>query len=332
MFFMFSLFSLFSPHADTTQQKKPQEIAPLVHCAHAAVPASPALREAEPVMAQSYNLNEPIHEQIVVPQTVAQQAVAVSLTPIMPTSPLPTAVSAPIQIPVTPVPVAPPPVIIPQAPPIVINNYTTCSPSAVSSNQIETNNSMSAQVSANMSAYMEQAQQMLHEELPHQMVTLQALLWEYRYHIAGGSVMVTYVALCYSLYKAMHYLSYKTVWSSWHKELSMEELLTQDVTVLGKSLIIAIQMRYANPQNPTDFIAPLVAFNIQIQQEIEELRSHWRLYVFCRDWRLIKIVPFSVDQLNALKEHIERAAYVQTVFKTWTANYNFVQNVRVQIA
>lgn len=322
MFFMFSLFSLFSSHPDSTPQKKPQAIAPHEQFAHR-VSSSASSPKAGP----SYSL----HEQTL--QPIAQHDSAVQLTPIMPMGSMPR-VMLPAQDTTMPASCALPSATIMQPPPIVINNYTNCSPSVVSEHksEVQMNNSLSAQASANVSACMEQAQQMLHQELPQQMVSLQALLWEYRYRIAGGCVVAVYILLCYRLYKALQYLSQKAVWSLWHKELSMEELLAQDIAALGKSLIIVIHMRYANPQNPTDFIAPLVAFNVHIQQEIEELRAHWRLYMACKDWRLVKIVPFNLDRLEALKEHIERAVYVQTVFKTWTANYTFVQNVRAHVA
>jgi len=323
MFFMFSIFSLLSSHDDTTQQKKPQEVEPQAQFMRR-VDTSSVVPEGISGIAESYNLNE----QSLASQPIAQQSGAVSSMPIMPMR----------QMSPGPAHAVPQPATIVQPPPIVINNYTNCSPSTnmVSSNQnqsdVQMNNAMSAHVSASMSAYMVQAQQMVHEGLPQRIGSLQALLWEYRYRVTGGCIVVAYVLLCYHFYKALQYLSHKTVWSSWRNDLSMEELLAQDITALGKSLIIAIQMRYANSQNPTDFIAPLVAFNIQIQQEIDYLRAYWRLYMVCKNWRLVKIVPFSIDRLDALKEHIERAIYVQTVFKTWTANYNFVQNVRAHVA
>lgn len=202
---------------------------------------------------------------------------------------------------------------------IVINNYNNCNPNTVNSNQAQAHNYTAI--------HLEQLQQIWQNiDINACVHTAQRVLDEYKYYIGGAAIGLLYGGICYHMYKAKQYIAYRTVWSSWHKELSMEELLAMDIHKLSKELILAIHMRHSNDQHPVDFLSPLIAFNIHIKKELHMLQFYKQLYAYCNAWYITKLTPFSPVLLEELKEHIERALYVHSVFKNWAAHHTIAQH------
>lgn len=167
-------------------------------------------------------------------------------------------------------------------------------------------------------------------EIPHHYTQARLELWKYRYHMCSALLITAYGILCYHLNCGVQFIKHKTVWASWHQELDMQSLLACDLEKITQELLIAIQMHYSNEHNPTDFILPLVEFSTAIQSEINTLNFYAKLYHWCDQWRLTSIMPISTQLLNQLPEYIERATYIQTLFKNWTAHHNLACHMQCQ--
>ncbi len=162
----------------------------------------------------------------------------------------------------------------------------------------------------------------LETDVPQHCAQLRSHFLQYKYHLCGIALASAYGILCYHLHRATQFIKYKTVWSVWHQELTMQELLACDLEKLTQELLIAIQMRYSNENNPTDFILPLVEFSAAIQKELDTLNFYECIYRQCKKYYLIKIVLIRTQPLEQLPEYIERTTYIQTLFKNWAAHHN----------
>ena len=151
---------------------------------------------------------------------------------------------------------------------------------------------------------------------------LQSHVSEYKYHICAGVLIAAYGALCYHFYYAQQFVKHHAFWATWHKEMSLQELLSQDMRTLTQELLVVIQALYTNEKNPTDFILPLVDFSVAIQKELDTLRRYQRTYHWCKKWHLIKPLPFHTPALEEIDTAIERTTYIQTLFKNWAAHHN----------
>lgn len=161
--------------------------------------------------------------------------------------------------------------------------------------------------------------------------TCKNFLLQHKWHIAGGSFVLAYCAICYTLHRGVKFLEKGTMWSSWKSNIELKDLMAQDMNKLGIQLIIDIQMRYSNETNPVDFISPLVDFNIQIRKEKAALEFYDKLYTLCKKWYFIKCIPFSTSSLESISEYILRAEYVLTVFKMWAAHHNLAAQTAYRV-
>jgi len=165
----------------------------------------------------------------------------------------------------------------------------------------------------------------LKTDMSHHYMQLHSYLWQYRYYLCGSVIATTYGIFCYHFYQAKQFMQHQTVWSSWHQGLTLKELLSHDIEKLTQELLVAIQLHYSNKSNPTDFIFPLVEFSTAIQKELDHLNFYERIYSRCKKYYITKIIPFNIQQLEPLSEYIERATYIQNLFKNWAAHHNLRQ-------
>jgi len=199
---------------------------------------------------------------------------------------------------------------------------THISPTIASSNESTVITSTTASIVERVRQLYDEAHFLQHA------ASVKAFVRQYTYHLSGGALCALYCALCYYLNSAVQYVEHKRVWSSWQSGLSMQELLAYDIDQLSKELILAIQMRYSNESNPTDFIFPLVEFNMHIKKEIADLQRYQKVYAACKKWHITRVVPFNTDALQSVSTYLERAVYIQTVFRHWAAHYTIAAHAQ----
>ena len=160
---------------------------------------------------------------------------------------------------------------------------------------------------------------------------LQSCAYTYLYRIVAASCIALYVSFCTHLYRARNTITQKYIWSTWQSEKTLTDLLKQNVDTTTKQLLLAIQTAHTNPTNPTDFLTPIVTFYTEIQKEITLLEKYHWYYALYKKTYLTKCIPFDLDAFNTLQERIDRAYYIQTVFKQWMAHYNVQHQMNTSI-
>lgn len=151
-------------------------------------------------------------------------------------------------------------------------------------------------------------------------------LYKKRYFIAASLLFGGYVLACNYFVQANKYLEQPDIWSSWRPETPLDALLAIPQQELAKELILEIQRRYSNAQNPTDFISPLIAFIKAIDSEILIIKQYAEVYQWITKFHLQSALPINQKLFDQLVENNRKLIYLKNVFLSWAAEYKISHN------
>jgi hypothetical protein len=150
----------------------------------------------------------------------------------------------------------------------------------------------------------------------------------YKWHLIGASLALSYASLCYFIIVGNSYLGNKDLWSSWHQELSLEQLLAIPQQQLSQDLLHEIQRRYTDPSSLSDLNKPLAQFLTTIEQEEQDIRWYQSFYSWLSFAYITKIIPFSKQRFAKINERLQRLAYYKNIFQSWAAQYQLEHAAR----
>jgi len=154
----------------------------------------------------------------------------------------------------------------------------------------------------------------------------QGFFQRHKLRILLASLVCGYSTILYSLTKGAAYIENNTLWSSWNHNLLLEDLLGINYHELSNNLISAIQARYMNPKNPTDFLTPLMQFLQAIKIEKKKLKFYRHLYTFLDKTYLLKLFPCKKTSFLKISERLQRLHYIENVFSFWLSQYKIKTN------
>lgn len=150
----------------------------------------------------------------------------------------------------------------------------------------------------------------------------------YKWQIIGGTLVTTYISLCYLIISGNSYLGQSELWSSWRQELPLDQLLAIPQEQFAKELLREIHRRYTDSTTITDLVRPLSLFMISLEQEEEYIKWYQSVYSWISYLKLNKIVPFSKQRFGKINERLQRLAYYKNAFLSWAADYQLEQAAR----
>lgn len=142
---------------------------------------------------------------------------------------------------------------------------------------------------------------------------------------AGGC---GYAWVCHLCVRANVYMARPELWCMWKRLCPTDELLLVPHDELARELLIEIQRRYVNHQNPTDFIGPLITFVHNVEDEMTMLAKIRLLSKCISRLFLTKIFPLNSDVIATIDERIKRLKHLNDVFLSWVAQYTVEHNKR----
>lgn len=110
-------------------------------------------------------------------------------------------------------------------------------------------------------------------------------------------------------------------WCNWRLECSIHELMTIQPIQLQHELLHAIQLRYINPHEPTNFIQPLTHFLMDIDKEILFLERSVRLVNIIKSFHLSSLFPVGDNPEAAIEQKLNRIMYIRHLFSLWATEY-----------
>ena len=144
--------------------------------------------------------------------------------------------------------------------------------------------------------------------------------------IACSATIACYCALWYQIHTTNAIVNHQQSWSNWKKHLSMEELLTSPQQTISSELVHAIQSLYIDPENPADFIFPLIQFSLNIEKEIEALKKQLKIYSWIQRLYCSKLFFINPSDLQDIEAKLTKLFFLQYIFATWTADYKIKQS------
>lgn len=155
---------------------------------------------------------------------------------------------------------------------------------------------------------------------------IKEMLWEYRYKIAGGTVIGSYSATSLLLLSDYHYLHRSTAWSRWKCECTFEDLCAIPQKDLARELLLSIGQHYYNEKNPTDLAHPLIQFIKNIDIEIRTIKRYLGTTKIIKKLHLLTIFPTSEKKIDQAQKQLERALFIKHIFLSWLSDYNLASN------
>jgi hypothetical protein len=147
--------------------------------------------------------------------------------------------------------------------------------------------------------------------IPLSIQSLQSSLKAYKWHIATALAVGSYGLLCYYLIKGNSYLKRSDLWSSWRKELSLDELLALPHQQFTQDVCKEMQNRYSK-----DFTSSVILFMKAIEQEERDIRWYRSLYEWATFFYMRKLTPCDTAAYESCTQRLQRLAYYKGCLDT----------------
>lgn len=138
--------------------------------------------------------------------------------------------------------------------------------------------------------------------------------------------VVGYGYIFYQLFAGHYYLVNATRWAMWKQGVSFALLRAQPEEEISQELLLEIQQRYLNIENPTDFLTPLVLFLQAVEEEIKKTTYYSTVYHWLNRCYCLKLFPINYAQLRMAREKKERLMYLKYILQLWIARHNIQAN------
>ncbi len=149
-----------------------------------------------------------------------------------------------------------------------------------------------------------------------------------KWYLLAAGLACSYGYLAYWIMSGNTYLVDACLWSSWHQELPLDQLLAIPQAQITHELITEIQRRYTDSTSIADIVKPLGIFMVKIDQEEEQIKWYQTVYSWLSYTKLSKLVPVNQQRFSKIPERLQRIAYYKNIFKTWAADYQMQQAER----
>lgn len=148
------------------------------------------------------------------------------------------------------------------------------------------------------------------------------VLWRKNsYKITFTTIAGLYSALYYELLKLERYIQSSDRWCNWKTEADTTTLLGYKQQDLASMLLLEIQHRYTDNDNPTEFVRPLIDFMSSITREIEKIKLYKDCMQFLKRWRIEKLLWLDRTLPDKSIDLLQRVTYLKSTFLSWAAEY-----------
>lgn len=158
---------------------------------------------------------------------------------------------------------------------------------------------------------------------------IKQLLWQHRYHIAGGAIASSYSATSLLLVTDYYHLNNSMFWAYWKRQSTFEDLCAIPQKELAKELMLAIGQHHFNKDNPTDLAYPLITFIKDIDWEINTIKRYIATTNILKQIYLMPIFPTNEKKLHRATKMLERALFIKHIFLSWLADYNLTSTEKL---
>ena len=204
--------------------------------------------------------------------------------------------------------------------------------------QKSTQNSEQLQdITSNMSQFNQQNQSSMQESLQNILnnqiesckdfaTNIVAYMYKNKIKCACVGLTTIYAYISYLIYSKHQVIAAPLSWCNWHNGCTFEEFLTIPADKTGAELLHEIQSRYADPEDPTNFIYSLVQFTKALQNEIEKLEELMTIYTWLEKTKCSHLFFVDTITISTTQAKLHKLLFIKHVFATWYATYKIEKN------
>lgn len=181
--------------------------------------------------------------------------------------------------------------------------------------------------------FNEQSQKTIQEYISHQMESCKGIMASITNFIGNNKIKCTcagiaalYSYIGYQIYNRQQILTTASSWNSWRNNCSFEEFMSYPAQNIGDDLIYEIQTRYADPENPTNFIYSLVEFSKKLAYEIKNTEELLTIYTWLERVRCSHLFFVDAATIATAQAKLHKLLFIKHIFATWYASYKIEKN------
>jgi len=157
------------------------------------------------------------------------------------------------------------------------------------------------------------------QEIPAELFTTQesgirTWLINNKYKLSALGVLGAGVTVAYTLIRGICYMNNKHLWSRWHKDKNLEQLLDIDQQELAQQLLTDIKQRYGNNGNE---LTALITFANELEQEVATLNYYKWVDTLLQPLSRFSFLSCTLAGFSSIPERLQRLAYLKNLFNTW---------------
>lgn len=144
---------------------------------------------------------------------------------------------------------------------------------------------------------------------------------KYKYWTPVTTVSFIYCCLLYKIMSTNKLMSSENSWCNWKPEIEFNKLLAIPQKDLSVELINAIQKKYSDPQNPTNFVTPMVNFVNDTNEEIKNIQDYVKIAKILKKLKTTYVFPVNDEKINLAQEKINKLTYLKNIFTQWSVDF-----------
>jgi len=141
-----------------------------------------------------------------------------------------------------------------------------------------------------------------------------------KWPIGLGMVILGYGCFHYTIFQLHSFFNDSQRWANWGPLIEAEDLLTLQPEHLEQELLLEIQRRYINAENPTDFISPLISFLNEIEHEQKLAQRYLTISLWLEKIHIQYYLPFRL-RTSEIKLQAQRLVHIKHTFHNWAAHH-----------
>jgi len=136
------------------------------------------------------------------------------------------------------------------------------------------------------------------------MQDIKSFVIDYKWRISGAIVLSSYGLLSYLAIKGNYYLKRKDLWSSWRKDLNIDDMLSISQQKFAQELLQEINHRY-----DSDFTTSLMLFIKSIEQEEKDLEWYQSFNAWINYLHIQRLLFIDKSLYGQIAQRLQKLAY-----------------------
>lgn len=175
---------------------------------------------------------------------------------------------------------------------------------------------------------LSQTEQMMYDFFKHQYErghktsqTTLAWITDHKVQTSCLGLLGLYCCCMWKMYTSRKLLENPNSWYMWYSSKPLEALFATTQQVLQADLLFAVQTKYVYPENPTDFIYPLVQALQALQKEIAVIEEVIMLHQAITKCCATRLFLIENCDLENLEEQHKKLLFIKQILTAWCAQY-----------